>query len=275
MKYAIKFIVKYLVVTIVMSCVLVGAIMIRYQVSLDFVMNGSDAVIEGDLRRFLDLNFIGEEFLEIFPIHTKIPILGNLLGAADTMKDSIINAGDAQSALFSSMFFTLEFIVFFKLFIWAYSFLKKCWGNDGGGFGLIDFAINVMCMLQIVYIGMITVILLHERFMINYQSNASYVTYIAIIVAIFIGAFVSSVIRYRKDRGQILSATGKAIMGTLIDLLGSAMLFLAAVFMSIADTGEVGVGTFGMITSGTMAVILYLATIVFIAYKSAKEYKTR
>lgn len=254
-----SFIIKYIAVILVLTILLVASIMLRYQISLGFILHGNDPVIYSELEHFLDIKNIALDILQAFPLLSKIPFVNEIFGTSTNFWNAMISdVSSLQRFLFGEFFFFLLSLVIFKPLLYCYSLLRKL-VNRSFGPNLLSYLGDFICCLQIAYIGTICVILIRDFLLNTLFDNSAVLTYIIIVVIILLGSLLLSL--FTKKNGIKVFEKAKEFAGkTLIELLYITLIYVTVLFVAILMSSTGAVATIAAISS---VICILIVTILF------------
>ena len=217
----LSYMIKVVLTTALMGALLCVAIMLRYDVSFDFVLHGSDPVIEAKLESFLDFNTIKNEIIDALPMDFL-----NFLDNFEFLKDILtvkqaanITHEDAQAELYKGLAFGLFSFIIIQIVYFFYRRIRKIANAFSQGFcstwgGIISF-------LLIAYISPIISILLRDLAIERLYNKGPFfmiLLYALVIVVIFFIEILLNRHQGIKHKANYGKAVGGLVLGALFSV---------------------------------------------------------
>lgn len=204
--------------TALLGVFLIVAIMLRFDITLDYVLHESDPAIEAELASFLDLSKIKSEIIDALPIDfvkglSELDFLKDILAVKETIET---DAADSQKELFKGIAFGLFSFLIVQILFFAYRYIKKL--ADLFSKGLFSLLGSIFSFLQIAYIVPIIAILLRDLMIERFYAESPllmYIVYVVMILAIFFLERILNAFQGIRHKENFCNGVGELVRDAL------------------------------------------------------------
>ena len=235
--------VKFILLAAVLLLLFIPAIMLKYDVSAEYVLTQSDQKIEDDLSQYLQPSAIAWDVAQSAPIFcSHLPVISQMKWVEQAVSAAMSSASayvDDQNAyqreLFKEMFFGVTSLAVFEVLFFLYSIIRtivdKIYRKR-----FFSFLLDLISVAEIVYVGTILSLLYRDYFILHFFDRNPFLSFLVLILAVLAVSFLKSLIK--RDRSKsFLACVGDAAVDLLKGMLLLAMIFGAVLSFSILASG--------------------------------------